>query len=144
MDFKVNVDGAVCATQKEAGVAVIIMDAQGLVIGALRKKIKAPLGAIEVEVKAYEAGVQFAKDMGIQEFILEGDSLTISNSLAEHSLAPSVVAPILDGIVSSLQEVYCVVLSHVRRQGNRPVHLLAKHVLALMIFLYGLKSILIS
>ena len=55
--FKVNVDGAVFATQNKARVGVIIRDAQGLVIAAFSKKIKTPLGAIEIEAKAYEYGV---------------------------------------------------------------------------------------
>ena len=39
--FKVYVDGVVFATQKEASFGVFIWDAQGLVIAALSKKIKA-------------------------------------------------------------------------------------------------------
>ena len=39
--FKVNVDGVVFATQKEASFGVFIWNAQGLVIAALSKKIKA-------------------------------------------------------------------------------------------------------
>ena len=70
--------------------------------------------------------MQFLKDMGIQEFILKGDYLIISNSLAEHSLAPISVAPILYGIVSSLHEGWRVEFSYVCRQGNRLAHLLAK------------------
>ena len=52
-----NVDGAVFSTQNKARVGVIIRDAQGLVIAAFSKKIKTPLGAIEIEAKAYEYGV---------------------------------------------------------------------------------------
>ena len=41
----------------------------------------APLGAIETEAKALETGMQFARDVGIQEFILESDSLVLICSL---------------------------------------------------------------
>ena len=71
--------------------------------------------------------MQFAKDMGIHEFVLEGNSLIISNSLAERSLTPILVAPILYEIVSSLHVVRHVEFSHVRKQGSRSGHLLAKH-----------------
>ena len=35
-------------------------------VGACSKKIKDPLGAVEVEAKALEAGIQFAKGLLIQ------------------------------------------------------------------------------
>lgn len=66
--YKVNVDGAVFSSQKkEASVWVIIMDDNGLAVAALSKKIPDPLGALEVEAKAFEASIQLAKDVGIHE-----------------------------------------------------------------------------
>ena len=79
--FKVNVDGAVFSSQSAMGIGVIIRDEEGRVEVALSKKIMAPLGALEVEAKAFEAGLLFAKDIGIQELVLEGDSITIYNAL---------------------------------------------------------------
>lgn len=71
--YKINVDGAVFKTQKSAGVVVLIWDEQGQVVAALSQKIDAPLGALEVEAKAVEAGLHFARDVGISDFIMEGD-----------------------------------------------------------------------
>ena len=42
---------------------VIIRDNKGLVIAALRKNIDAPLVPSEIEAKAFEVGIQFAKDV---------------------------------------------------------------------------------
>ena len=75
--YKVNVDGAVFSAQKEAVVGVIIRDDKGLVVAALSRKICAPLGALEVEAKVFEAGHQLAKYVGIHNLILEVDSLTV-------------------------------------------------------------------
>ena len=50
----------------------------------------APLGAIETEAKALEAGMQFARDVGIQEFILESDSLVLIRSLMGLSSPPCI------------------------------------------------------
>ena len=44
--YKINVDGVVFASQKEAGLGVLVRDAEGRVVGACRKKIMAPLGAL--------------------------------------------------------------------------------------------------
>lgn len=56
---------------------LVIRDSHGQVVVALSKKINSPLGALEVEAKAFEAELQFAKDVGIFYFIIEGDSLVV-------------------------------------------------------------------
>ena len=66
---------------------VVIRDHVGNFIASLSKKFWCPLGAIEVEAKAFESGLEFAKDMGIQDFVLEGDSLNIVHALSENSHA---------------------------------------------------------
>ena len=58
--------------QKTAGVGVVIRDSNGLVVAALSRKINSPLGALEVEAKAFEAGISFARDVGIVKFTIEG------------------------------------------------------------------------
>ena len=69
--YKVNVDGAVFSAQKCAGVGVLIRDSNGQVIAALSRKLNAPLGALEVEAKAFEVGLEFAHDVGVHDFVLE-------------------------------------------------------------------------
>ncbi|KAL0017468.1 hypothetical protein SO802_004537 [Lithocarpus litseifolius] len=68
--YKVNVDGAVFKKQKEAGVGVVIRDHFGNFIASVSKKFQYPLGAIEVEAKAFESGLEFAKDMGCRLLLL--------------------------------------------------------------------------
>ena len=51
-------------------------------IQVLSKKVDAPLGPLEIEAKAFEVGLQFTKDVGIHDLILEGDSLVIMLQLA--------------------------------------------------------------
>lgn len=93
--YKINVDGAVFKSQKTAGVGVVVWDCCGQVIAALSKKINAPLGPLETEAKAVEAGVQFAKDIGIQDCIIEGDSLTIYNALYGNTSPPFAVTVVV-------------------------------------------------
>ena len=45
--------------------------------------------------------MQFAKEMGIQEFIMEGIFFTLSNALVEQSHSSIFLAPIIYGITSS-------------------------------------------
>ena len=78
---KINVDGALFPTKKLAGIGVVIRDQQDRLLAALCKKIRAQLGVLEVEAKAYEAGVLLARQLGLNDGVLEGDSLTVSNAL---------------------------------------------------------------
>ena len=64
----------------------------------MSKKINAPLGPLDAKAKAVEAGVQFAKDIGIQDVILKGDSLTVLNALCGNTSPPSLVAAVVAGI----------------------------------------------
>lgn len=134
--YKVNVDGAVLSSHKEAGVWVIIRDDKGLVVAALSKKIPDPLGALEVEAKAFEASIQLAKDVGIHGLVLEGYSIIVYRALTSISPSPTSVAPIIYGIRVTFHDFRFIVLSHVCRQGNRPAHLLAEHILGIVDFFY--------
>jgi len=53
------------------------------------KLIHAPLGPLEAEAKAVEVGLQFAKLLGVSDFIVEGDSLIVSRVLS-HSLCSGI------------------------------------------------------
>nr|XP_023888919.1 uncharacterized protein LOC112000982 [Quercus suber] len=57
--YKINVDGAVFAAQKLVGIGVIVRDLDGVLIGACRKKLRFPLGAVEVEAKAIDSRLRF-------------------------------------------------------------------------------------
>ena len=78
---KINVDGALFPTKKLDGIGVVIRDQQDRLLAALCKKIRAQLGVLEVEAKAYEAGVLLARQLGLNDGVLEGDSFTVSNAL---------------------------------------------------------------
>lgn len=129
--YKVNVDGAVFSSQKQAGIGVIIRDSQGNLIVGLSKKLNAPLGAIEAEAKAFEEGIVFACTVGIQNFVVEGDCLAIVQALCDVSPAPLSVAPLVYGTIPATYGSQCVNFSHVRWQGNRSALLLAKNALGI-------------
>ena len=135
-----NLDGAVFKEQKAAGIGVLIRDEQGQIVATLRQKINAHLGALEVEAKAVEVALQFARDVGILDFILEGDSLIVHNALCGLSPPPSLVAAIISGALGSCGMFRQVDFSHIRRQGNKPAHLLAKHTKGIVDFVAWLEK----
>ena len=93
--YKANVGGAIFAKLKAVGIGVVIQDKEGKVKAALSKKIMLPLGPAEAEAKAVEVGVQFAKDVGIRDVMVEGDSLIMQHALNE--LAPP--PPLVDALI---------------------------------------------
>ncbi|XP_075636690.1 uncharacterized protein LOC142608919 [Castanea sativa] len=129
--YKINVDGAVFKEQKLAGVGILIRDATGQLIGACSKKIEAPLGAIEADAKAVELGLQFAKDMSIQDYTLESDSVTLVNALRDFSPPPLSVVALVYSSVAVSHSFRCVDFAHVGRNGNRSTHLFARHALGI-------------
>ena len=64
----------------------------------MSKKVLALLGALDTKVKALEVGVQFAKDIGIQDFILESDSLVLYHAITRLVQPPSFVDSMVLGI----------------------------------------------
>ena len=63
----------VFAQHKAVGIGVIVRDDRGRIEAAISKRIDASLGAVEAKAMSYEIGLIFAKDIGIQEFVIEGD-----------------------------------------------------------------------
>lgn len=125
--FKIKVDGAVFTNQKAGGVGVVIKDSEGRLEAALSKKIPVPLGTAEAEAKAFQVGLLFAKEVGVCDVILEGDSMIIYNALCNYSLAPSLIVSVVQGIHDISGDFHSVGYSQVRRQGNLPAHILAKY-----------------
>lgn len=111
--------------QKEAEIGVVIRDHHDLVVAALSKKLKAPLGALEVEAKAMEEAVNFSWDMGIRVCIFESDALTVVTAMLRLTDPPSAIANNISGSLSQLFKFRSVHFSHVPRFGNKVAHTLA-------------------
>ena len=96
-------------------------------MAATCKLIHAPLGPLEAEAKAIEVGLQFAKLLGVSDFIVEGDSLIVSRALSHSFSAPASIDAMIMGIRSAALEFHNVDFSHVKRNANSPTHLLTKY-----------------
>ena len=115
---------------KEVG--VVIRDNECHFIAGLSKKLNLPLRAIETEAKTFEVGIICAGEIGIRDFVLEGDSLIMIQALCDSALAPSSMASLVYGIAVAAHDFRSVKFSHVYRNENIPAHLLAKHALGIV------------
>ena len=72
---KLNFDVAVFNSLNMAGIGVIARDWNGAMLGALSMLISLSQTANEMEAIACRKAVQFAKELGLQKVVIEGDSL---------------------------------------------------------------------
>ena len=89
-------------------------------------KIPAPLAVLEIEAKAMETTVLFTLEMGFNEVTLEMNSLTLCRVLSGLTEPPSSIETIAASILSLVQCFSIFSFSHVKRQGNKPAHILAQ------------------
>ena len=125
--YKINSDGAVFQQQQASGVGVVIRDHAGRVVATLSKKLHYPFGLLETEAKAFEEFVDFTWDVGVQDVHFECDSLMLSNAIEGLSCRPIAISNIVSVICHRLHNFRFVQVSHVRREGNKPVHILAQY-----------------
>lgn len=107
---------------KSCWCGVVIRENEGNFIVGLSKKLHVPLGAVETEAKAFEAGIVFAGEIGIWNSVLEGDLIVMVQALCEFALAPSLVASLVYRIVVAVYDFRSVNFSHVCCNGNKPAY----------------------
>ena len=64
---------------------------------------------MEVEAKAFEAGIQFARDVRIRDFIIEGDSLILYNALCGNTPPQFSVAVVVSGMTMMCGDFYILI-----------------------------------
>lgn len=93
--YKVNVDGAVFKESGSYGIGIVIRNEKGQIMGAMSKKMHIPLGALEVEAKAFEEGILLVGNLSLKNIILEGDAKVVTDVLAGYNSPPSSIRMII-------------------------------------------------
>ena len=124
--YKVNYDDAIFSTTNDAGLGVIIRNARGEVMGSLCQRVPFPHSVEAVEAAATRCAIQFAKDLGIMEIDLEGDSKTVVDALLLHGPCTTIYGHLIEDIKWIARGLCSVHFKHVKRDGNILAHLLAK------------------
>ena len=106
---------------------MVVRNDKGQIMGPLSRRLELPLGALEVEAKAVEEGVQFARDLSLGRMVIESDSQVVVNSLRNLGLTQSCVQKVIEGTRLGLHWFATWEVSHTHRGCNVAAHILARH-----------------
>ena len=123
---KVNYDGALFREIWQAGIGVVVRDADGRVCGALSDRTRLPGTVEEVEAIACREAVRFALQLGLTDVVFEGDSESITMAINSGNPCFSSYGHILDDVKALVLNFVSVSFLHVKRQGNAVADKLAK------------------
>ena len=112
---KINFDGATFGNTSSASLGAIIRNDMGLVMAAFTQPIPLPTSVEIVEVLAAQGALCFAKDLGFNKEILEGDSEIIIKALNRGGLSSSCFGHIVKDIKMMSSSFGNVLFSHTRR-----------------------------
>ena len=124
--YKINYDGAISSADNKSRVGVVIRDCKGEVIASLIQQLEQAYQPVEVEAIAACRAVEFGSEIGVNCAIMEGDSKVIVKALRNKDNGLLSFAPLIND-VSLFSSLYSELsYSHIRRDGNKVAHSLAK------------------
>ena len=124
--FKVNWDTALAKDQSGIGVGVIIRDGKGLVIAALSRTVHACLDPLTVEATIALHAVELCRDVGVQNLILEGDSMVVVKAIESRGQKNHYYGQIIEDICLVLSSRRSWSVCHTKWEANGAAHGLAK------------------
>ena len=96
-------------------------------MGAMSKRWDLPLGALEIEAKAVEDGVQLAWDLDLKRIIIESDLQTVVNVICDQSVVSSSIQHVIEGVGVVLRWFDAWKVSHICKETNSAAHILARN-----------------
>ena len=124
--MKTNYDGAMFAESNMARIGVVVRNSEGRVLAALSEQnVKPPMVEI-LELLAAWCVVSFTAESGYDQFVCEGDSESVVNSLRRTGMENSRGGHLIKDIAYLSNSFRSISFAHVRRQGNVVAHTLAQ------------------
>ncbi|XP_030974640.1 uncharacterized protein LOC115994576 [Quercus lobata] len=124
--LKINFVGATFAEEKCSGLGVIIRDREGLVIASMAARVPQQLQPVEIEALAANKALEFAREMGILEAVLEGDSSLVMTTLNSKNPELAPFGLLLQDSLNLSAGFSKLSYSHIKREGNTIAHNLAQ------------------
>lgn len=124
--MKINFDGAVFKNEGLAGLGVIIQNDKGLVMATSSQTIPLPTSIEMVELLAARSALCLARELQFDQVIVEGDSELEIKKLNSKDYSSTSFGHVIRDIKIASSAFRNFVFSHIRRQGNKVAHRLAR------------------
>ncbi|XP_062155083.1 uncharacterized protein LOC133863104 [Alnus glutinosa] len=131
--MKINWDAALHKENKHMGVGVVICDDKGDVVVALSKIVPYIVDPLTAETVVVWHAARLVCEMGFQNVLMEGDSLSVIQELQKQGPNGSGCGQLIIDTKSILSSLDSVSFQHVKRDANKVAHCLAKFALSQML-----------
>ena len=138
---KINFDGAVFSESNKSKIGVVILDNNGAVLASCSKKIHQAYKPKEIEVLVALKAMSFALELGFRSAILEGDSLSLIKALKVAKCCLSPTGLLIEDVKRVANSYVRLLYSHVKRNGNRVAHSLAKNAIRIPNFQVWMEDV---
>ncbi|KAL4369617.1 hypothetical protein GQ457_05G031680 [Hibiscus cannabinus] len=122
---KLNFDGSFYLQAKKSWSGLIIRDSVELILASAYHSNSDINSAFEAEALAAVQGLDFAKDLGFHQLIVEGDSRTVINKLSHPELDRSNIHPFISDAKHLSRSFQSCRFTFVCRDENKVAHILA-------------------
>ncbi|XP_023906710.1 uncharacterized protein LOC112018416 [Quercus suber] len=139
---KINFDGAVFSGKNKSGLGVVVRNSSGQVMASCSKLVNQVYDSNEVEDMAAAWALSFAAEIGINNAVLEGDSLLVMKALTDPESSMSSIGSFINDAKHFSNSFEKLLYSHVTRDCNNVAHSLAKHAINVPYFLVWMKEVL--
>ena len=124
--MKINFDGAISAEEKSSSMGVIIRDKKGLVITSMTTQIPQQLRLVEIEALVASKALEFARELGIADAVLEGDSQVVITALNSKNTVLAPFGSLVQDSLTLSTGFSNLSYSHTKKEGNTVAHNLTK------------------
>ncbi|XP_030941752.1 uncharacterized protein LOC115966721 [Quercus lobata] len=123
--YLINVDRAVPAMEGNSGIGIIIRDWNNQVVAALSMPLLGRFAVEETETIAMEQGIVLAKELGLNQVILEEDSMQIVQAICSKDVW-GVAGHIIHGILQGMSGFHYAEARYICRNSNKIARELAQ------------------
>ena len=110
-------------------------------LASLSWQVSQAYNLVEIESTATVATLRFSSKLGFSQVVLEGDSQVLMETLINDNVFLSSDGLLIDDIRLATRFFSQLHYSHVKREGNKVAHSLARHVLCISNFVVWMEDV---
>ena len=95
--YKINYDGAVSLSSNCSGIGVVIRNNARLVVASFAQRFCQAYKPVEIEAMAATRAIEFAREIGVDRIMVEGDSSTVTKALSTKNPALASYGLLIEG-----------------------------------------------